>query len=299
MKSVLEISLTFVKLGWESLLPDQVCEVMTRKDFRNLLMMKNGLNVLSFTETSWTMTQRSNKVKLWECFLLCNQKKSSKLWLKDIHHGFAWRKLWLHTETPETQKLSEMESRSRGQVWRISNESPFVIDRDEGSRGSCHTLCAEEAFQDWVWMSWRNAQDQQRKWQVSEVKEIKDDEVKFFVKTQSRNDWKWIHLCRRPTAVMSTVNEGYKHPRILPKKHHVVELLVIHYHELMGHSGQEHVLPLAISRNAWSRNSVYFRHGGLWKMSWETSSNKTGWLTASCGALTNLRKLAVNSCKCE
>ncbi|XP_054758449.2 uncharacterized protein LOC129264572 [Lytechinus pictus] len=40
----------------------------------------------------------------------------------------------------------------------------------------------------------------------------------------------------------STVGKGSRHPFILPKKHHAVELLVRHYHELTGHSGQEHVL---------------------------------------------------------
>ncbi|XP_041484128.1 uncharacterized protein LOC121430790 [Lytechinus variegatus] len=49
-------------------------------------------------------------------------------------------------------------------------------------------------------------------------------------------------ICVGGRLQYSTLNEGFKHPLILPKKHHVVELLVRHFHELTGHSGQEHVL---------------------------------------------------------
>ena len=35
-----------------------------------------------------------------------------------------------------------------------------------------------------------------------------------------------------------------KNPIILPKHHHVVELIVRHYHSISGHSGQEHVSSL-------------------------------------------------------
>lgn len=49
-------------------------------------------------------------------------------------------------------------------------------------------------------------------------------------------------LCVGGRLQFSRADEGYKHPLILPKKHCVVEMLVRHYHELTGHSGQEHVL---------------------------------------------------------
>ena len=35
-----------------------------------------------------------------------------------------------------------------------------------------------------------------------------------------------------------------KHPMILPKSHHVVTLIIRHYHHFSGHSGVEHVLSL-------------------------------------------------------
>ena len=39
-----------------------------------------------------------------------------------------------------------------------------------------------------------------------------------------------------------------KHPMILPKSHHVVTLIIRHYHQVSGHSGVEHVLSLIRER---------------------------------------------------
>ncbi|KAK3752073.1 hypothetical protein QZH41_005572 [Actinostola sp. cb2023] len=44
------------------------------------------------------------------------------------------------------------------------------------------------------------------------------------------------------------IAEEAMHPILLPKKHHVVNLIVRHYHELSGHSGVEHVLALTRER---------------------------------------------------
>ena len=41
---------------------------------------------------------------------------------------------------------------------------------------------------------------------------------------------------------MPSSNEEFKHPTILPKKHHVVDLIIRHYHQQSGHSGVEYVL---------------------------------------------------------
>ena len=41
-----------------------------------------------------------------------------------------------------------------------------------------------------------------------------------------------------------------KHPAILPNNHHIVKMIVRHYHHLSGHSGKEHVLAL-ISERYW------------------------------------------------
>ncbi|XP_063965022.1 uncharacterized protein LOC135156447 [Lytechinus pictus] len=46
----------------------------------------------------------------------------------------------------------------------------------------------------------------------------------------------------------SPLDEQTKHPVILPPKHHVVKLLIQHYHSLSGHSGKEHVLSLLRER---------------------------------------------------
>ena len=48
-------------------------------------------------------------------------------------------------------------------------------------------------------------------------------------------------------AQASTPNAA-KHQLILPKKHHVVDLIVRHYHLKSGHSGVEHVLSLIRER---------------------------------------------------
>ena len=46
------------------------------------------------------------------------------------------------------------------------------------------------------------------------------------------------------------IEQEQRHPVILPKKHHVVDLIVRHYHLLSGHSGQEYVLSL-IRKSYW------------------------------------------------
>eukprot|EP00794_Sanderia_malayensis_P011498 gene11498-12693_t len=38
--------------------------------------------------------------------------------------------------------------------------------------------------------------------------------------------------------------EHMKHPAILPKRHHVSDIIIRHFHETSGHSGQEHVLSM-------------------------------------------------------
>ncbi|XP_028411636.1 uncharacterized protein LOC114534738 [Dendronephthya gigantea] len=44
------------------------------------------------------------------------------------------------------------------------------------------------------------------------------------------------------------INDNAKHPIILPKDHHVIGLLVNHYHHIAGHSGVEHTLSLIRER---------------------------------------------------
>ena len=41
---------------------------------------------------------------------------------------------------------------------------------------------------------------------------------------------------------MANSNEEFKHPAILPKKHHAVDLIIRHYHQQSGHSGVEYML---------------------------------------------------------
>ena len=51
-------------------------------------------------------------------------------------------------------------------------------------------------------------------------------------------------LCVGGRLRHALILEEAKHPVLLPKKHHVVELIVRHYHLISGHSGKEHVLLL-------------------------------------------------------
>ena len=46
----------------------------------------------------------------------------------------------------------------------------------------------------------------------------------------------------------TSIPNAAKHQIILPKKHHVVDLIVRHYHVKSGHSGLEHVLSLIHQR---------------------------------------------------
>ena len=51
-------------------------------------------------------------------------------------------------------------------------------------------------------------------------------------------------LCVGGRLERSPVSDGIKHPLLLPKKHHVVILLIRNFHEQSGHSGREYVLSL-------------------------------------------------------
>ena len=46
----------------------------------------------------------------------------------------------------------------------------------------------------------------------------------------------------------ASIPNAAKHQLILPKKHHVVDLIVRHYHLKLSHSGLEHVLSLICER---------------------------------------------------
>lgn len=57
-------------------------------------------------------------------------------------------------------------------------------------------------------------------------------------------------LCVGGRLRRAPIEQERRHPVILPKKHHVVDLIVRHYHLLSGHSGQEYVLSL-IRKSYW------------------------------------------------
>lgn len=57
-------------------------------------------------------------------------------------------------------------------------------------------------------------------------------------------------LCVGGRLRHAPIEQEQRHPVILPKKHHVVDLIVRHYHLLSGHSGQEYVLSL-IRKSYW------------------------------------------------
>ena len=57
-------------------------------------------------------------------------------------------------------------------------------------------------------------------------------------------------LCVGGRLRHAPIEEERRHPVMLPKKHHVVDLIVRHYHLLSGHSGQEQVLSL-IRKSFW------------------------------------------------
>ena len=51
-------------------------------------------------------------------------------------------------------------------------------------------------------------------------------------------------LCVGGRLRHAPIEQERRHPVILPKKYHVVDLIVRHYHLLSGYSGQEYVLSL-------------------------------------------------------
>lgn len=57
-------------------------------------------------------------------------------------------------------------------------------------------------------------------------------------------------LCVGGRLENATIPERSKHPPLLPKSHHVSELIIRHYHQMYGHAGKEHVLSL-IRREFW------------------------------------------------
>ena len=57
-------------------------------------------------------------------------------------------------------------------------------------------------------------------------------------------------LCVGGRLRRALIEQEQRHPVILPKRHHVADLIVRHYHLLSGHSGQEFVLSL-IRKSYW------------------------------------------------
>ena len=61
-------------------------------------------------------------------------------------------------------------------------------------------------------------------------------------------------LCVVGRLSRAPIQEESKHPLILPKRRHVVDLIVRHYHLISGHSGKDHVLSL-IREKLWIVNA--------------------------------------------
>ncbi len=55
-------------------------------------------------------------------------------------------------------------------------------------------------------------------------------------------------LCVGGRLRNSTLSEEARHPMILPKNHHVVTMIIKHYHAMSAHSGLEYVLVLLRER---------------------------------------------------
>jgi len=59
--------------------------------------------------------------------------------------------------------------------------------------------------------------------------------------------WRGL-ICVRGRLQRSPISEYAKHPVILPKQHHVSDLIIRHYHLRCGHSGLEHTLSMIRER---------------------------------------------------
>jgi hypothetical protein len=92
------------------------------------------------------------------------------------------------------------------------------------------------------------------------------DEVKTLL-SASRNIKKSSSLYRLEQTILrsgllvvggrlkkSSLNDDAKHPAILPKRHHIVKLIVNHFHAASGHSGKEYTLAL-IRQRFWIINA--------------------------------------------
>ncbi|XP_068674527.1 uncharacterized protein [Montipora foliosa] len=66
----------------------------------------------------------------------------------------------------------------------------------------------------------------------------------------------------------ASIGEEAKHPIILPKKHHIVRLVIEHYHRLTGHSGVEYTLSVI--------------HQKFWNIGARVSVRSTSYLCFDC-----------------
>lgn len=55
-------------------------------------------------------------------------------------------------------------------------------------------------------------------------------------------------LCVGGRLQQAPVNTAARHPVILPKRHHIVDIIIRHYHHISGHSGLEYMLSLIRER---------------------------------------------------
>ena len=63
-------------------------------------------------------------------------------------------------------------------------------------------------------------------------------------------------LCVGGRLEQASIVDEAKHPMILPKDHHIVNLIIDHYHHEAGHSGREHVLALLRQRSGSSEGDL-------------------------------------------
>ena len=90
--------------------------------------------------------------------------------------------------------------------------------------------------------------------QMDAFKEHFSHEVKS--KSPLRKLWPTLTDCVGGRLQNAPIPTEVKHPVLLPKKHHVTDLIVKKYHEELAHTGREHVLA-SIRQKFWIVKGVW------------------------------------------
>ena len=196
-----------------------------------------GASFLWQNEISWLVKPRIDEIPDDDVEL---KKKVQSFAVNDEKHGSVISLMFL--------KFSDWMRLKRAIAWILRFKQWMQIKVQSAANPLVRTghLTVEEIRQAEKCILWHVQRDAYE----DEMKKLKSRVVASKSSSLRRLDPVLIEelLCVGGRLKHATLSDEAKYPVILPKQHHIVDLIVRHYHHKSGHSGIEHVLSLIRER---------------------------------------------------